>query len=333
MSGGPEKLKLVRELSRSDILLSLARHRGTSRLFLGSSDAKVYDLDAAEEKPEGKPMEGHTSYVTGVAVAGAAVVSGGYDGRLIWWDLESRTELRSFTAHGRWIRAVAASPDQRRLASVADDMVCRLWDAASGERLLELRGHDPETPQHFPSMLFTCAFSPGGAALATADKLGRIIVWDSASGKRLAALEAPEMYTWDGKQRIHSIGGVRSLAFSPDGKLLAAGGIGQIGNIDHLGGKARVELFDWRKGERLQAFSSDKFNGLVSGLAFHPRGEWLLAGGGGENGFLAFLELEGFKPLREEKAPMHIHALALDEEAETIYAAGHCKLAVWEMKG
>ena len=36
--------------------------------------------------------------------------------------------------------------------------------------------------------------------------------------------------------------------------MLAVGGIGKIGNIDHLEGKARVEVFDWQKGERTHEF-------------------------------------------------------------------------------
>ena len=59
-----------------------------------------------------------------------------------------------------------------------------------------------------------------------------------------ATVEAPTMYTWDPTARIHSTGGVRSLAFSPDGSMLVVGGTGKVGNIDHLDAKARIEVFD-----------------------------------------------------------------------------------------
>jgi hypothetical protein len=46
---------------------------------------------------------------------------------------------------------------------------------------------------------------------------------------------------------------------------------------------------------------------------------------------VAFFDLK--EVLCEHKAPMLIHAVALDEALETIYGAGHNKLAVMEMKG
>ena len=179
-----------------------------------------------------------------------------------------------------------ASRDGTAIASVADDMICKVWDAETGELRHELRGHGAITPHHFPSMLYACAFSPDGRHLATGDKVGHVVVWELPSGKPVATLEAPVMYTWDPVQRRHSIGGIRTLAFSPDGNLLAAGGIGKIGNIDHLEGPARVEVFDWRKGERTVEFTSDLPKGLVERLAFFPDGERLLAVGGANDGFI-----------------------------------------------
>jgi WD40 repeat protein len=260
------------------------------------------------------------------------VVSGGYDGRLIWWDADQGSQIRAVDAHTKWIRRVAASRDGKVAASVADDMVCRLWDAETGKLLRELRGHKEKTPNHYPSMLYACAFTPDGKHVATGDKVGHIVVWEVASGKPAATLEAPGMYTWDPVQRRHSIGGIRSLAFSPDGRLLAVGGIGKIGNIDHLDGKARVEVFDWQKGERTHEFPGDKIKGLVEHLEFHPQGDWLLAAGGANDGFLMFLDLKAKKALRQEKAPMHVHDFALNEAADTVYAAGHGKILVFEMK-
>jgi WD40 repeat protein len=333
MAANPEKLKVARDIGRRDILLSIARVPNSSRLFLGCSDAKVYELDLTQTKSEPRELGSHTSYVTGVALAGKAVVSGSYDGRLIWWDVEKRTQIRAVEAHRKWIRRVRATRDGKVVASVADDMVCRLWDGESGKLLHELQGHQEKTPHHFPSMLYACALSADGRLVATGDKVGHIVLWEIASGKSIATLEAPAMYTWDPMQRRHSIGGIRSLAFSPDGKLLAVGGMGKVGNIDHLEGKARVEVFDWEKGQRTHEFPGDKFNGLVEHVEFHPQGEWLLGAGGAGDGFLMFFDLKAKKVLRQEKAAMHIHDIALNESADTIYAAGHGKLLVFDLKG
>jgi WD40 repeat protein len=325
----PEKFKIKKELARRDIVFALARKR-RGQLFCGGSDFTVYEIDLDQADPEARELGRHESYVTSLALAGTTLVSGGYDGRLIWWNTESRSKVREVDAHRKWIRAVAATPDGRVLASVADDMVCRLWDLETGQMIRELRGHAERTPTQFPSMLFACAISPDGRHVATGDKVGHITVWDLESGQVLTALETPELYTWDSVQRHHSIGGIRALAFSPDGSRLAAGGSGKISNIDHLDGKATVEVFDWQKGKRTGEFASDKFKGLVEYLGFHPKGDWLLAAGGTDkDGFLSFFDLAANKVLAQVQAPMYLHDLALAEQADTIYAAGHRKLAVF----
>jgi WD40 repeat protein len=329
----PQTIKVAKDLSRRDIVFAVALMPRTRRLFFGGSDFTVYEIDLDHAKPESNELGRHDSYVTGVALVGNTLVSGGYDGRLIWWNIESRSKIRDVNAHRKWIRRVAATPDGSVVASVADDMVCRLWEVQSGQLIHELRGHNELTPSHFPSMLFACAISPDGRLIATGDKVGHVTVWDLQSGRKLTALEAPDLYTWDPVQRRHSIGGIRSLAFSPDGTRLAVGGSGKISNIDHLDGKARVEVFDWQKGERTHVFASDKFKGLVEYLGFHPHGDWLLAAGGGDrDGFLTFFDLAAKKVLIQEKAPMYLHDLALNEKGDTIYAAGHHKIAVLDIK-
>jgi len=326
-------MKVIKDISSRGVAFALARVAGSDRLLYGCSDFKVYDLDLSQAKPEPKELGAHTSYVTGLALAGKTAVSGSYDGRLIWWDIEARKQVRAIEAHTKWIRKVAVSPDGKTIASVADDMVCKLWDAADGKMLRELRGHQEMTPTHYPSMLFVCTFSPDGRFVATADKVGHIIVWETATGKQAATLDAPGMYTWDPVQRKHSIGGIRSLAFSPDGKFLASGGISKIGNVDHLEGKARLEIFDWQKAEKTHEYADDKFKGLVEHLQFHPKGDWLLGGGGANDGFFLFFDLKAKKAMRQEKAAMHVHAFVLSENAETIYAAGHNKIQVLDAKG
>lgn len=333
MATDPSKLKSVKEINRNDILLSIARQANSNNLFVGSSDANVYHLDVMAEKPEPKPFAGHASYVTGVVCVGEQVVSGSYDGTLIWWNQQTGEKIRQQDAHARWIRGLAISTDGQTLVSVADDMVCRVWDAQSGSLKHELRGHEAKTPNNFPSMLYACAISADGTRIATGDRVGHVVIWDTASGQQVSTLEAPVMYTWDPTARIHSIGGIRSLAFSPDGKRLAVGGMGKVGNIDHLEGKARIEIYDLEKGEQVHLHESNDLKGLVERLIFAREGNWLLAAGGDNGGFLIFLDPASGQMIKQEKSPTHIHDAIVNETDDTIYIAAHNKIIVWSLTG
>lgn len=333
-TANPAQLKLARDFGQPGILFDLALLPDSGRIVYGSSDFQLYEFDTRAEKPEPVQFDGdgHQSYVTSTVRVGNRVVSGSYDGQLIWWDLESKQPVRKVAAHELWIRDLAVSPDTTLIASVADDMRCKLWDAETGQCLQTLEGHATETPHHYPSMLYAVTISADGNWLATGDKTGRTIVWELPSGKKAAEIETPVMYTWDPRQRRHSIGGIRSLGFSHDSRLLAIGGIGQIGNIDHLGGPSRVEVFDWQKNERLHELEDDKHKGLVEQLVFHPDGAWFLAAGGDHNGFVTFYDADSGKIIKQEKAPMHVHGVAFDATYETLYGVGHGKIAVWELK-
>jgi WD40 repeat protein len=325
----PRNLRNVREINRPGIHFSVARVPSTSRLLIASSEGKVFEIDASQASPTPREMADHGRYVTCVRLAGNTVVSGGYDNRLIWWNLENNRSIRTIDAHTRQLRQLAVSADGSKIASVADDMICKLWNVANGERIRELRGHEERTPTHFGSMLYCCAFSNDGTKLATGDRVGRVCIWNVENGERLSTLEVPSLYTWDGVQRIRSIGGIRSLAFSPDGTQIAVGGVGQIGNVDGLGGPSRVEIHDWSRRTRVHEFQGQQ-QGLVNKLIWHA--DWLCGVGGGNNGFIFFRDTRNNSMIHQMNLPMHTHDSVFSEDFTTLYHVGHNKIVVQELR-
>jgi WD40 repeat protein len=331
LASNPEALKLVKDYGRPSITFAIARLPKSDRVFLGSSDFQVCEGDLTASKFEPKTLYKHESYVNSLTLAGKTLVSGGYDGKLIWWDTQANKEIRKVDAHSKWIRRVISSPDGQFVCSIADDMLGKVWEASTGKLVRTLQGHELETPNNFGSMLYAVAYSADGKRIATGDKVGKVFVWDSQTGKQLAVLEAPVMYTWDPTQRRHSIGGIRSLAFSPDGAFLAVGGTGKIGNIDHLEAKGRVEIFDWAGGKRVSELTASKSQGLVNKLQFAPDGSWLLGCGGAGEGFFLFIESTGKKILKEEKLNSHAHDFTLSEDSSTIYTVTHSRVMIHKM--
>ena len=66
---------------------------------------------------------------------------------------------------------MAFSPDSRRLASSSVDQTVKLWDVASGQETLTLKGHK--------AWVFNVTFSPDGHRLASCSYDGTVRIWDA----------------------------------------------------------------------------------------------------------------------------------------------------------
>jgi RNA polymerase sigma factor (sigma-70 family) len=143
---------------------------------------------------------------------GKGLVSAGEDARVRLWDPATGKEIRQFTGHEFDVRCAVLSPDGQTLASAADKEI-RLWETATGKLIHRLTGQQQK--------IRALAFSPDGKLLASGSEdfsIGPICLWDTATGKVQRRL--PDDPKELQKRRTVS---VRSLAFSPDGKTLAAG--------------------------------------------------------------------------------------------------------------
>jgi WD40 repeat protein len=337
MALDPAKIKVTTSYKYEGTFYALGVAAVGGRVYAGGDDHAVHVFDPAKKEPLARWGK-HTNYVSALVCVNRPskqlVISGSYDRVLIWWDAASGQSVRSAQAHAGWVRDLVATPDGTRLISVGDDMSVKIWETDTGRLVRTLDGHAPRTPQGHVSALYAVAVSPDARYAASGDRAGQVCVWELDTGKQIQQLAVPVLYTYDGRQRKRSIGGIRALAFSRDGSALAVGGIGQVGNVDGLAGPAHVEVWDWRKPARRFTAGAQGHRGIINSLLFHPDRSWLIGGGGGsDGGFLAFWNLGGAadKELTGHriKTDGHVHRIGLDPAGKRLDAAGFRKLDVW----
>ena len=215
------------------------------------------------------------------------------------WDVRTGYPRHLLRGHSKSVQAIAFHPQQPSFVSCGDDAQAYVWDLQSGRQRWLCRG-----PQHNLTMI---AINHAGARVAGYAKGGDVWIWatppSNSSSATLGVATAPlhrriqcpaqrifafafspddallaggsnaGIYLWrvESGELVRILPGQTldnvSLAFSPDGKLLASG------NIDHT-----VALWSVATGELRHLLRNH--HGTIYALAFSPDGKLLASASG-----------------------------------------------------
>ncbi|WFB08200.1 NB-ARC domain-containing protein [Streptomyces sp. LX-29] len=232
---------------------------------------------------------GHVGAVVSVSVVRNLVVSGGEDGVVRLWDLDTGRFLRAHQAHTGWVFATALSPDGLTIASAGDDAVIRLWRTDTGDPLGVLTGHTRR--------IRGLAFSSSGSVLVSGAEDGAVCAWDT---DRLVLMR--KMHTAGTPMWSVAIGGESDSA------------------VAAVGEDEFVRLFDLTTGRLLDERAAHR--DWVRTVAFAP-GSSLLASGSGDRSVLVWNTADGqLAPIRRiADLKARVRSVTLSPRAEVAIAA------------
>jgi WD40 repeat protein len=285
MSADPAQAHVAAEFKHDSPLVCCRFDPLGRYVFAGAEDRSVQRFSLADGAKSA--LTAHESWVRGMAFSpdGQTLITGGYDGRLIWWPAaDARPQpIRIVEAHRGWVRSLAMSGDGKILASGGNDNLVKLWNAGDGTPIRELAGHEAH--------VYSVLFHPSGELLVSGDLKGQVKAWSVATGEVARSFDAKALHSFNGGQGV-DFGGVRSLALSPDLKQLAAAGLHNASNPLGAVHDPLVVRFDWETQQPLKSHVAADLKGVAWRTQFHPDGFLFAAAGGSTGGHLLFWRAE-----------------------------------------
>jgi WD40 repeat protein len=237
-------------------------------------------------------IEASEGWATGVLfLADGSVLTTGVDDLVKHWNPTSAVLVREFQGHAKSVDALAVDRRGSRLLSGSVDATARLWDLDSGTCLHVLAGHKK-------TVAAVTWIDEDLVATASYDTTVRL--WNTADGIEVATLAGHRK-------------NVVALAVSPDGALLASGGVAD-----------EVRLWSLPDGEPADSFHAHDL--AVSGLHFMADGRLLTLGA---DDYLRLWNVTDGKLVGESDLPAErVMSLAVspDEEFAAITANGRALL-------
>ena len=286
----PETGKLQATLDAGAAMTALAFLPDNNRLVAGGGDRVVKIWDVAGKKVV-KELPGHGLAVLAVAVSddGKLVVSGAADATVRGFDADSGKELWKWAAR-KAVCGVAIRKGNGQLAVGLADGTLAVLDV-SGATPKELSSQGAHT-----AGVACVVYSPDGRRLATVGGDGTVRVW--AAGD--AGTPTP-LVRFDGQAAPGSSTGfapLSTVAFSPDGRFVAAGGADAVVRIWDVQTKSEVRSLrghtDW-----------------VTSVAFSPDGRFIASAAAEKDNTVRVFEL----PALEGGGGTSGHALAVNAVA------------------
>ncbi|MDP2866880.1 MAG: WD40 repeat domain-containing protein [Elusimicrobiota bacterium] len=232
-----------------------------------------------------KTLEGHTDGVLTLAFSpcGKFLATAGEDNTIRLWDSPDGIEIQVIKAHKGDIRCVAFDPDGDVFASASWDKTLKIWQTADCATLAEASNHEGPVNclafSHDGKLLFSGSddatirifSSPQGSLKDTLKpEMGDIKALAVSSAGLLAAggtelrfLDASGKLLKDNEDYLY---GIKGLAFSPDGKMLAAA----------TGMEKRLEIWN---AETMELAGSVKDSDWINCVTFTPDGKHIVTGG------------------------------------------------------
>jgi len=166
-------------------------------------------------------LVGHADEVTSVAFSpdSARLASGSRDTTVRLWGWYGATKNeRTLRGHVGAVLSVSYSPDGQIVASSSADETIKLWSVETTHD-----EHDPRTLSRYIDSVRSVAFHPNGQIIAAANFRDDypVTLWDVRTGRELRSS------TGNSDEAV-------SVAFSPDGRVVACGAGGRFGGSIEL---------------------------------------------------------------------------------------------------